>query len=74
MSELVIPKHALALWHDLEKGMVVVNQQEVDKATDIKFLFDKGLIRLVKASAELKLPARGIVLSEQGKRFMASSI
>jgi len=74
MDKIVIPEYALGLWRNLEKGMVVVHEQELGKASDIKFLFQAGLIRFVAPTGEMLSPSCGVVLSEQGIAFMKSSI
>lgn len=74
MSNLVIPEYALGLWHNLEKGMVIVHEQELNKSKDIKFLFENGLIRFVEPTGDMLSPACGVVLSETGNAFMKSSI
>lgn len=63
-----IPVHCEALWKQLKAadgGSVDVHEQEVTKATDIKTLFELGLIRVVRS--QKLLPTVAIVLSESGK-------
>lgn len=62
----MIPDFARSLWEQIKgasKG-VRVHEQEVFKSSDVKALFDAGLIRVVRDGAIF--PAVDLVLSEKG--------
>ncbi len=68
----MIPKHCSSLWKQLveaDKG-VRVHEQELAKATDIRTLFDLGLIRVVRVTA--LHPAVDLVLSQFGEEIKSS--
>ncbi len=68
----MIPEHCSSLWKQLieaDKG-VRVHEQELTKATDIKTLFDLGLIRVVRDTA--LHPAVDLVLSQLGEEIKSN--
>lgn len=69
-----IPEHCKALWKQLtseEDAVVDVHEQELTKASDVKWLFENGLIRVVHS--DKLLPSVAIVLSEAGKAVKSES-
>lgn len=65
----MIPEYCMGLWIQLiaaDKG-VRVHEQELTKASDVKTLFDLGLIRIVRDSTVF--PAVDLVLSEYGEQL-----
>ena len=61
-----MPNHVLDLWNQLKQvdGGVRVHEQELTKATDVMYLFNAGLIRVVRDGSVY--PAVDLVLSEAG--------
>lgn len=60
-----IPEKCLALWKQLHNGPVVVHEQEITKAEDIRLLFELGLIRFTRSDGILQ-PSVKVFLSEEG--------
>lgn len=70
----VVSDKAVMLWSQLKKADkgVVVHEQELYKAGDVKELFDLGLIRVVHEGE--KFPAVTLVLSEEGRKLAETEL